>query len=104
SLSFGTGPVSQRAVSRPILHDHRFPLQRSVQEGDRRIDKADGSIKHTYQDEDPRLGRAAREATEALIRRYEDWRRREGAQVGEVDMQGYRQWLRDELGWFGSPS
>lgn len=104
SLNFGTGPVSQREVSRPIVHDHRFALQRSVQEGDRRVDKADGSIKHTYQDEDPRLGRAAREATEALIRRYEDWRRSEGTQVGEVDMQGYRQWLRDELGWFGPPS
>lgn len=104
SVEFGGGPVSQRQVTHPILHDERLPLQRSLQEGDRRIDRADGSLKYPYQDHDARLGREAREATETLIRRYEDWRRRDGNAVGEVDMQGYQQWLEDELGWFGAPA
>lgn len=95
--------AEQAVVSRPVLHDPRSSLARSVQEGDRRVDGPDGRKQYDYQDDHHRLGRAQRQATEALISRYEDWRRSDSSEVGTVDLDAYARWLYDELGWHAAP-
>lgn len=96
--------AEQATVSNPILHDARSSLARSVQEGDRRVDGPDGRKLLDYQDEHHRLGRSQRLATEALINRYEDWRRNDSDQVGTVDLDAYARWLYEELGWHAAPA
>ncbi len=86
-------------ISTPILHDARSPTMRTVQNGDRRIENADGTKRLNYQDHDSRLGRVTREQVESFIERFPDWRRRTGHEVGQVDMAGYAAWLYDALGW-----
>jgi RHS repeat-associated protein len=86
-------------ISNPILHDARNPTLRTVQNGDRRIENADGTKRNNYQDHDARLGRVTREQVESFIQRLPDWRRQTGNEVGQVDMQGYAAWLYDALGW-----
>jgi len=104
SLRFSAGDPQQGVVTRPVLHDQRAALARSVQDGDRRVDGSDGAKLLDYQDDHARLGREQREATEALIRRYDDWRSSESNEVGMVDMEAYARWLRDELGWLAPPA
>ncbi|MGB3288793.1 MAG: DUF2235 domain-containing protein [Burkholderiaceae bacterium] len=99
AVEFQPLPADDLAVTQAILHDERAPALRSVQDGDRRVDGAGGSTRHTYQDDHPRLGRQARADTETLIARHENWRSHAGSEVGTVDMSGYAQWLQDELGW-----
>ncbi|UHL63396.1 DUF2235 domain-containing protein [Paralcaligenes sp. KSB-10] len=103
SLRFDTAPLADREITEPILHDQRSALARSAQNGDRAVDAADGSTQLTYQDDHPQLGRARREVTEQLIRRIQDWRRSDTTEVGSVDMDGYAQWLQNELGWQALP-
>ena len=86
-------------ISTPILHDARSSTMRTVQNGDRRIENADGTKRLNYQDHDIRLGRVTREQVESFIERLPDWRRRTGHEVGQVDMEGYAAWLYDALGW-----
>src|SRR5690606_13977697 len=96
--------AAERAtVSEPVLHDQRPAPVRSVQEGDRRVDGPDGRKQFDYQDDHHRLGRAQRQATEALINRYDDWRRSASSEVGTVDLDAYARWLYDELGWRAEP-
>lgn len=90
-------------VSDPILHDQRSSLARSTQEGDRRVDTPDGNKLLDYQDHHHRLGREQRDATEALIQRYENWRRNDSVAVGTVDLDAYARWLYGELGWHTAP-
>lgn len=91
---------STDAVSeRPVLRDMRSPLLRTVQRGDRAVLHPSGAHRYVYQNDDPRVGRAAREQTEAFITRMENWRMRAGEDVGVVDMEGYSQWLSETLGW-----
>ncbi len=97
-VEFGDGPAQDEQVSAPYLHDDRDSTLRALQNGDRRLDKADGSLWHTYQDDHSRLGRSTREITEAFIARYDDWRRQPGNEVGTVDMDAYSQWLEQTLG------
>lgn len=90
-------------ITQPILHDFRPGASRTVQDGDRRVDAPGGQTWLNYQDDHPRLGRAVREQTERLITRHENWRSQGGVEVGIVDMDGYAQWLYDELGWHALP-
>lgn len=93
SVAFGDGPAEDTEVSAPYLHDDRSSTLRTLQNGDRRLDRADGSLWHNYQNDHHRLGSGSRAATEAFITRYDDWRRQAGNEVGTVDMAAYTQWL-----------
>ena len=104
SLQFSNADPSQSEVTQPLLHDDRSSLSRIVNDGDRRIDNADGSLMHAYQEDHESLGGRQRTITEALIHRYDGWRYRLSREVGRVDLQGYAKWLRDELGWQAAPS
>ncbi|HLU78771.1 MAG TPA: DUF6531 domain-containing protein [Burkholderiaceae bacterium] len=99
SVDFDDLPVDQQAIRQPVLRDMRSPLARSIQRGDRAVESPAGTLRHTYQDDDPRLGRAAREQTEAFIHRIDEWRRQDTERVGTLDMQAYARWLEDTLGW-----
>lgn len=96
-------PTEQTSVDQPILHDARASLARSIQDSDRRVDGPDGRKQLNYQDDHHRYGRRQREATEALIDRYENWRRNDTDAVGTVDLDAYARWLYDELGWQAAP-
>jgi RHS repeat-associated protein len=98
SLQFSDS-LNDSIISSPIVHDARSPILRTIQNGDRSIENADGSKHSTYQDHDPRLGRVTREQVESFIQRLPGWKRRAGSEVGHVDMQGYAAWLYDALGW-----
>lgn len=87
------------SIDRPIVHDERAAWLRTLQNGDRAILGAAGHTLHTYQQDHDRLGALAREQTESLIQRNENWRWESGRNVGAVDMDGYARWLHDELGW-----
>lgn len=97
-VAFGEGSADDAVVSAPYLHDDRNSTLRALQNGDRGVDRANGQLWHNYQDDTPRLGRTTREATETFIRRYDDWRRLPGNEVGTVDMQAYSHWLEQTLG------
>lgn len=103
SVPWDVPAAEQRAIQNPILHDSRTALARSLYEGDRRIDRPDGRKWHGRQDRHASLGQRQREATEALIQRYENWRSNDSEAVGTIDMEGYADWLRDELGWHAPP-
>lgn len=90
-------------INQPIVHDFRSPAIRTVQDGDRRVDSADGQRGYNYQDDHPHLGRTSRTQTERFIERHDNWRREAGVEAGIVDMDGYAQWLHDELGWHALP-
>ncbi|AEC21593.1 hypothetical protein PT7_3053 [Pusillimonas sp. T7-7] len=104
TLRFDLSDPDDRQINHPTLHDDRPALARSVQDGDRSINAADGSLMHYYQDNHPALGRSRRDSTETLIARYPNWRSQASSEVGTVDMSGYAQWLRDELGWQALPA
>src|SRR3546814_13655669 len=93
---FDPVPASDREITQAILHDERSALLRSVQNGDRRVDTAGGSVRHAYQDDHPQLGKIARTRTEALIARHENWRNSGSPEVAMVDMTGYALWLQDD--------
>lgn len=93
----------QSRITNPVLHDERSSLARTLIDGDRRVDDATGRLMHGRQDDHARFGRTQREATEALIKRYEDWHGSGSNQVGEVDLDAYARWLHDELGWHAAP-
>lgn len=103
SLRFDTLPENDREITDPILHDARSSIARSLQDGDRRINGANGSLLLDYQDHHAQLGRTQRAATEPMIARPENWRALNTSEVGTVDMTGYAQWLHDELGWQAVP-
>lgn len=103
ALRFDDGDLSQGEITHPIVHDQRLPVSRT-QGGDRPVDAADGSRLHHFQSQHPRLGADQRQATEKLIERHEGWQLSSANEVGTVDMAGYAQWLRNELGWTNPPS
>lgn len=102
-VGFAAPDSADVQVSSPILHDARPPVLRQVQDGDRSIQSSDGRAWLTYQDDHARLGRSAREQTEALIRRALDWRKQPGDEVGVVDLDGYARWLSEVNGWHPDP-
>lgn len=103
TLRFGDIPNDDKIIVNPILHDERAPLLRSIQDGDRRVNSANGALLHHYQDEHARLGSEQRASAEAAVIRNPDWRRQPGNEVGSVDMSGYARWLEQELGWQDLP-
>ncbi|WP_397474629.1 phospholipase effector Tle1 domain-containing protein [Pusillimonas sp.] len=103
SVPLGALAPEQATVANPVVHDPRSSLVRSLHDGDRRVDSPDGRTLHDRQDEHARLGSAQRDATEALIKRYEDWHGSGSDQVGTVDLEAYARWLQDELGWHAAP-
>lgn len=102
-VRFGQPDEADLTITQPIIHDLRSSLMRVVQNGDRSIQSSSGRPWMNYQDDHPRLGRNARQQTEALIRREPDWRKEAGVEVGTVDMDAYARWLSDELGWQAAP-
>lgn len=103
SLRFDGGQQSDREITNPIVHDERPALLRTVQEGDRSVQSASGSLLHNYQDDHRQLGKNQRAETEKLIMRPENWRTSSSSEAGTVDMAGYARWLHDELGWQALP-
>lgn len=105
AASVSLGDISQEhgTVSQPIVHDFRAPTLRTLQDGDRRVDSPDGKRWLGTQDQHTRLGRQSRTQAEGLIRRHHNWRSQAGSEVGLVDMDGYAQWLQEELGWQAVP-
>lgn len=86
-------------VDWPIVHDSRAVWLRTVQNGDRSVQRPDARPWLNYQDDHPRLGRTTRASADALIEREPGWPATPGTESGQVDMDGYRQWLHDQLGW-----
>lgn len=103
SVPMGIPSDEHGTITDPIVHDFRSSAIRTVQDGDRRVDAPGGQTWLNYQDDHPRLGRRLREQTERLITRPDNWRSQAGVEVGIVDMDGYAQWLYDELGWQALP-
>lgn len=99
SVGFDTLAASDSEVTSPLLRDMRAPLLRTLQRGDRAVQAPSGASRHSYQDDDSRLGANARGQVEGFISRMENWRSRAGEHVGTVDMTGYAQWLEQTLGW-----
>src|SRR3546814_1198134 len=79
---FDPVPASDREITQAILHDELSVLLRSVQNGDRRVDTARGSVRDASQNDHPHLGKLARTRTEAPIARHETGRNRGSAEVG----------------------
>ncbi len=93
------GPLADREVTDPLLHDYRPGALRWISDGDRHVDSAFGVRLAGEQGVLDALGARHRQAAEPFIRRFDDWRTREGTAVGEVDMAEYGQWLRETLDW-----
>lgn len=98
-VNWVSGPLADREVTDPILHDYRPGILRQLSDGDRHVDSASGTRLAGEQGTLLALGAQHRQATEPFIHRFDDWRSREGTAVGEVDMQAYEQWLEQTLGW-----
>lgn len=103
SVNFNDLNAADRAVSQAILHDERSSASRLL-DSDRSIQDSRGLTTLSRQGQHAQLGESQRQALEQYIRRVEDWRFASGSEVGEVDMQGYRQWLESTLGLPSHPS
>jgi len=103
AVPLGHLAAEQSVITNPVVHDERSSLTRTLLDSDRRVDDATGNTMHERQDDHSRLGRSQRDATEALIKRYQDWHGSGSNQVGEVDLDAYARWLNDELGWHAAP-
>src|SRR5690606_4097062 len=104
TLRFDLSHPADRQITQLTLPDRRSTLARSVPHGDRSIRDADRAPPQYHQDSHPAWGRRQRDTTEALITRRPNWRSNTGSEVGTIDMSGYAQWLRDELGWQALPA
>lgn len=102
SVSFSELNSSDRTVSQAILHDERSTASRLL-DTDRGIQDSRGLSTASRQGQHAQLGESQRQALERYIQRAEGWRLASGNEVGEVDMQGYAQWLESTLG-LPSPS
>lgn len=99
SLNFATISDDDTTINQPIIHDYRSQFIRSIQNGDRAIQSSSGKPMLNYQDHHAKFGQKTRQETEQLIQRAPNWRSRAGVEVGTVDMDGYTEWLNEELGW-----
>lgn len=90
--------VHAQGVTEAFLHDERAVFSRKGQNGDRRVNHADGRKWVNYQADLPQMGQALRKEVEAFIHRPPEigaW----GTDVaGLVDMAGYIAWLKDSMG------
>lgn len=97
-LTLAELPRADLTLLHPILHDMRPAWQRSIQNGDRQINYHGHGRDLAYQQEHPKLGATMRRSVESLIQRHDDWRSRDGQEVGQVDMPAYDAWLKRHLG------
>ncbi|MBV6272700.1 DUF2235 domain-containing protein [Alcaligenaceae bacterium CGII-47] len=97
SVSFSDLNATDHTVSQAILHDERSTASRLI-DSDRAIQDSRGLSTLSQQGQHAQLGEQQRQMLEQYIRRVEDWRLSSGSEVGEVDMQGYGQWLEHTLG------
>lgn len=97
SVGFSELGAADSTVSQAILHDERSAASRLL-DGDRSIQDSLGLAATSRQGQHAQLGAGQRQALEDYIRRVENWRTASGSEVGEVDMQGYGQWLESTLG------
>lgn len=95
-------PAPYRRVDNPILHDHRFRVNR-LAGTDRPVLDGDGDTLLEAQGEHSDYGERARIEVEAFIRRVDNWTWSSTEDVATVDMDGYRGWLRDTLGLHAAP-
>ncbi len=93
-------PLQARpSVNRPIIHDERAVFARRIQNGDRRVDHADGTVKANYQSFVAAMGHGLRKEVEAFILRGPHPLLSQSDAVGLVDMTGYAAWLRQSMGF-----
>lgn len=97
-VPFADLSAEDRQISEAWLHDERPALQRQLSGGDRAIQDEYGQAALMAQGRHPQLGDAQRQALEAYIRRMDDGHQGAENVVGEVNMQGYSQWLEATLG------
>lgn len=97
-VPFDALALEDRQVTQALLHDERPGWQRILSDGDRAIQDSHGMTALMSQGEHTHLGQARRDELETFIRRLDGWRHASGNVVGEVDMQGYGQWLESALG------
>jgi len=95
---FGDLAPEDRQVTEALLHDGRPAWQRLLPDGDRAIQDSRGMATLMPQGRHEHLGDARRRELEAYIRRVDGWRQASDGVAGEVDMQGYGQWLEAALG------
>ena len=91
-----TGGVS--SVRSPVVHDERAVFTRRMQDSDRSVRRADGSVWANYQDELPLMGRPLRREVENFIARRPHPLLQGADAVGRVDMAAYAQWLERTTG------
>ncbi len=99
AVRLGPLPSAEQQVDSPILHDLRSSLARQVQDGDRSVLSSANAPLYSYQQDHPRLGAGPRAQTETFITRLPGREGASGDVAGQVDMDAYGQWLREELGW-----
>lgn len=97
-LEMSPKPTSE-SVTNPIVHDERAVFARRMQNGDRRVNHADGSKWANYQSDLPRMGQGLRREVESFIRRHPHPVLLRPDAVGLVDMSGYVAWLKDSMGF-----
>jgi RHS repeat-associated protein len=97
-LSLSSRAARER-INAPIVHDERAVFSRKIQNGDRRVNRADGTKWVNYQAELPTLGAQVRREVESLIARQPHPALAGPDAVGLVDMSGYAGWLRDSMGF-----
>ncbi len=100
AAGLGMSPKPKPAsVTSPILHDERAVFARQIQNGDRRVNHADGTKWANYQSDLPRMGQGLRREVESFIRRHPHPALLRSDAVGLVDMKGYVAWLKDSMGF-----
>ena len=92
------GQPQAQEVDAPYIHDERAVFSRKAQNGDRRVNHANGSKWVNYQADLPRMGQGLRREVEAFINRPPDMNTLGPDVVGTVDMTGYVAWLKDSMG------
>jgi len=90
--------ATAKEVTHPLIHDERAVFSRKAQNGDRRVNHADGRKWANYQADLPRMGQGLRKEVEAFINRPPDLAMLGADVVGRVDMAGYVAWLKDSIG------
>ena len=96
NLSSKPSPAS---VTSPIIHDERAVFARRMQNGDRRVNYADGTKWANYQSDLPRMGKGLRQEVEAFILRHPHPTLLRPDAVGLVNMPGYVAWLKESMGF-----
>ncbi len=93
-----SGQPTSLEVTEPYIHDERAVFSRKTQNGDRRVNHANGRKWVNYQADLPKMGQGLRREVEAFINKPSDLGALGSDVVGMVDMAGYVAWLKDSMG------